>query len=219
MAKSSVMTDPSFRARTWLLAFVVVALFPQSALSACTDPPGPKVNWQRCNFDGLNLRGIDLAGARLRDASFFRADLSESDLQGTRSTRAKFVNAIAEAVNFDGAKLYQADFTKADLTGASLVGADLRLARMFRTTLRQADLTDAQLREADFTQADLSGATWTDGERICAEGSIGRWQVAANGTNLLSETCQSISIRQDSRLVVPEDNEDPVPHVGPAQTL
>ena len=55
-----------------------------------------------------------------------------------------------------------------------MVGADLRLARLFRATLRGADLTNARLGGADLNRADLSGATWTDGTRICAEGSIGR---------------------------------------------
>jgi uncharacterized protein YjbI with pentapeptide repeats len=45
---------------------------------------------------------------------------------------------------------------------------------MFRAILRDADLTDAQLTGADMTRADLSGATWTDGQRVCAEGSVGR---------------------------------------------
>ena len=60
------------------------------------------------------------------------------------------------------------------VTGASLIGADLRRARLFRAILRNANLTDARLKGADLARADLSGATWTDGERICAEGSIGR---------------------------------------------
>ncbi|MFQ6018360.1 MAG: pentapeptide repeat-containing protein [Kiloniellaceae bacterium] len=147
---------------------------PGSARAACTDPPGPEVNWQRCGFDGLDLKGVDLAGARLRDGSFFRADLTGSDLSKVRAFRAKFVNAILRNANLDGAKLSEADFTKADLTGASLVGADLRRVRLFHANLRDANLTDARLRGADLTQADLSGVTWVDGKRICAEGSSGR---------------------------------------------
>ena len=38
----------------------------------------------------------------------------------------------------------------------------------------EADLTGVKLGGADLTLADLSGATWTDGKRVCSEGSIGR---------------------------------------------
>ena len=37
-----------------------------------------------------------------------------------------------------------------------------------------ADLSGATVRGTDFGGADLSGATWTDGKRVCAEGSIGQ---------------------------------------------
>jgi hypothetical protein len=138
------------RAPTLLLAVLVAAGLgsfanPRPAVAGCTEPPGPGVNWQRCTFDGLK-----------------------------EAYRAKFVNAGLQGAVFDGAKLYEADLTKADLTGASLVGVDLRRARLYRAVLRDANLTSAQLKGADLTRADLSGATWTDGERVCAEGSVGR---------------------------------------------
>jgi hypothetical protein len=143
-------------ARTGGLPFLTVLLLvtmQSPALASCTDPPGPGVNWQRCAMDGLDLREMDLSGAR---------------------SRSKFVNSTMPDVVLDGAKLYEADLTKADLTGASMVGVDLRRARLFRANLRDANLTDARLQGADLTRADLSGATWTDGERVCAEGSVGR---------------------------------------------
>ena len=167
-----------FRGEALLAAVIALLagfLWPAGpVLAACTDPPAPGVNWQRCNFDSLDLRDLDLTGARLRDGSFFRADLSGSNLSETESMRAKFVNTKMNGVVLDRAMLYEADLTKADLTDASLVGTDLRRARLFRANLRGADLTDARLQGADLTRADLSGATWSDGKRICAEGSVGR---------------------------------------------
>lgn len=156
------------------LAMASLPFFAASAHAACTDPPGPGVNWQRCNFDGLDLTNLDLQGARLRGSSFFRTDLSGSDLSETESLRAKFINSTLTGVTFEGAKLYEADLTKADLSSATLIGVDLRRARLYRANLRGANLTGAQLKGADLTRVDLSGATWSDGERVCAEGSIGR---------------------------------------------
>lgn len=144
------------------------------ALAACTDPPAPQVNWQRCVLDGLEFQKVDLTGARLRDASFFRADLSKANLTEIGGYRTKFVNAVLRDARLDGAELSAADFTKADLTGATLTEADLRRVRFFGAILRGADLTGARLTGADFTRANLSGATWVDGNRVCAEGSIGR---------------------------------------------
>lgn len=157
-----------------LALFMAVPLFPRLAEAACTDPPRPGVNWQRCTFDRQDLKGVDLQGARLRDGSFFRSDLSGSNLSDSQSPRVKFVNATLHEVRFDGANLYQADMTKADLSGSSFAGADLRQARLFQSNLQGVDLTGARLNGADLTQADLSGATWTDGETICAENSLGR---------------------------------------------
>ena len=154
--------------RTWLLALLLVLFAPLSAaLADCTDPPAPGVNWRRCIFDRLEFREVDLTGAELRDVSFYRADLSGSVFDAVKAFRAKFVNATL-------ADLREADLTKADLSGADLATADLRRARLFEANLRGADLTAAKLGGADLTYADLSGATWTDGERVCREGSVGR---------------------------------------------
>jgi uncharacterized protein YjbI with pentapeptide repeats len=157
------------------VALALVCLVQASdARAACTDPPAPEVNWQRCILDGQDLRDVDLSSARLRDASFFRADLSRSDLTGVSGFKAKFFNAVMREAKLDEAKLSEADFTKADLTGASMAGADLRRVRFFDAVLREADLTGARLTGADMTRANLSGATWVDGKRVCAEGSLGR---------------------------------------------
>lgn len=158
--------------------FVAAALMTLStggaAQASCADPPGPGVNWQRCNLDGLNVKDIDLSGAKLIDVSFFRADLSGSNLTESDAYRAKFVSAKLVGTNFEQARVFQADFSRADLSGASFSGADMRRARLYKANLRGADLTGARMFDADLTRADLSGATWTDGKRVCAEGSIGR---------------------------------------------
>ncbi len=158
-------------ALSWL---ALSCLWSSPAKAACTDPARPGVDWNRCYHEGRNLGQADLTGAILREARFNRADLSNSKLDGTDGRRAKFVSASLKGVSFDGANLTEADFTKADLTGASFKNANLRSARLFQAILRGADLTGARLERADFLNADLSGARWTDGETVCAEGSISR---------------------------------------------
>jgi len=82
---------------------LLASLLPAAtARAACTDPPASEVNWQRCILDGLELKGVDLSGARLRDGSFFRSDLSGSDLSGVNGFRAKFVNTELRETRFDG---------------------------------------------------------------------------------------------------------------------
>ena len=144
------------------------------AEAACTDPARPGVDWSRCYFEERNLAGVDISSGRLRDARFNRTDLSNSNLTGIDGRRAKFITANLAGTRFDKARLTEADFTKADLTAASFRGADLRRARLFRAILRGADLTAARMNGADLLNADLSGATWSDGQTVCAEGSIGQ---------------------------------------------
>jgi len=156
------------------LAVLLLLPFGESAVAACTDPPGAEADWQRCNFDGFDWSEVNLAGARLREASFIRADLSGADLSEIEGHRVKFINTTMPGVSLRGARLFQADMTKADLTGADLSDTDLREARLFQAVLRDANLTGARIGNADFGFADLSGATWINGEHVCREGSIGR---------------------------------------------
>ncbi len=144
-----------------------------SAQAACSDPPAPGVNWQRCLMNGVDLGGVDLTGAKLRDNSHFRSALDRARLVAVDGFRAKFVNASLVGADLSRGKFSEADFTKADLGRARLVNTDLRRAKLFRAVLRGADLSGARLQGADTGKADFSGATWTDGQKVCAEGSIG----------------------------------------------
>ena len=162
-----------------LFLFTGMLFLSGGAEAACTDPPGPGADWQRCTLgcgylDNLDLTGVNLAGARLREASFLRASLIGANLEGVSAHRVKFINANLSNARLVNANLSRADFTKANLSGADLTGADLRNAEFYRADLTGANLTNAQTVGADLTRADVSGATWTDGKRICKPGSIGR---------------------------------------------
>jgi len=161
----------------WILPVLLLLFAAPPALAqndSCAEPAHAGVDWRRCYHDGRDLTQNDLSAANLREATFQRSDLSGSNLKGANAYRAKFISAVLKNVSFEGADLIEADFTKADLTGASLKGADLRRARFYRATLKGADLTGARLTGADFLYADLTGARWTDGQHVCAEGSLGQ---------------------------------------------
>ncbi len=152
----------------------VAAITSTPAQAGCNDPAGPGVDWRRCYMEERPFAGVDLTGADLDQARFNRSDLSTAVLRDADARRAKFLSATLIGADLTGAYLREADFTKADLTGAILRDADLTGARFFRAILREADLTDALLNRTDILEADLSGARWIDGERICAEGSLGQ---------------------------------------------
>lgn len=157
------------------LLLLAIAAFPALAQAAdCTAPGEPGVDWQRCYLDGKDLSGHDLSGSRLRETSFQRAKLANVNLAGADAYRARFISADMRGARLDGGVFVEADFTKADLAGASLKNVDLGRARFFRASLRGADLTGARMPAAELLNADLSGVRWTDGKRICAEGSIGQ---------------------------------------------
>ncbi len=140
----------------------------------CNAPAATSVDWQRCYADERDLSGHILTGARLRETSFQRAILNGVKLDKVDAYRARFVSAVMAGAHMDGGQFMEVDFTKADLSGASLRDTDLRRAKFFRASLRGADLTGAKTGGTDFFNADLSGARWTDGIKVCAEGSLGQ---------------------------------------------
>lgn len=143
-----------------------------AAEAACSDPPAPKVDWRRCNFDRYPLSGIDISQANLDNASFNWAILEAARLDGINGGRVTFSRAKLAHASFKGAQLRDADFSQADLAEADLSGANLIDANFQSAVLRGANLSGARIRDADFFRADLSGATWIDGKHVCAEGSI-----------------------------------------------
>ncbi|MEH6630780.1 MAG: pentapeptide repeat-containing protein [Halopseudomonas aestusnigri] len=169
---------PNNRVMIYFLRFstllLTLILFSLPAAAACTDPPAPEADWQRCNMDGLNFDEVDLSSAKLRDTSFIRGSLNKVNFQKVSAYRAKFVSASLTEANFSQASLLEVDLTKANLTSANFTNANLGRARLFKAILRGANLTKAKLKGADLTKANLSGAIWVDGEKVCAEGSIGR---------------------------------------------
>lgn len=140
----SMIITASFKRSSIFAAAVVLSLtITTTAFAACSDPASRGVDWSGCNKSGTDLKGAFLTAAMLQDTNLSNANLS-------------------------GAALQDAILTGADLTGANLTGADLFAAELPNAILTGADLTGVNL-----TGAGLSYATWTDGKKICAQGSVG----------------------------------------------
>ena len=107
-----------------------------------------RLNWAGCDKSGAGLHNAALGGANLTGTNLAKADLSHADL---------------------GAALVR----DADLSGANLQGAILSAAYFDRVNMKGANLSQAVMTGGTYLEVDFSGATWTDGEKVCAPGSVG----------------------------------------------
>jgi len=113
---------------------------------------GTKSLWKEAD-----LRWADLEGARLDNAAFNLADLSQ----------ANFTNASLCGSSFIGATIEGTVFTGADLTCATLRGLELNQCELSGACFDSADLTGCNcegvnLPEANFRNANLTNTYWTD---------------------------------------------------------
>lgn len=104
-----------------------------------------KADLQRTNLQDAYLAPMGAAGT-LKEADFYRADLSGASLKEARAQEAKFYQARLQDTIFKGADLRNANFFEADLTGANfadalLDGASFKGARNIPVELT-ADLDD-----------------------------------------------------------------------------
>ncbi len=156
-----------------ILLVAMCAAFDAAHAADCSELPRPGIDWRSCDLSRSNFPGAQLIGANLRGAALSNADLSGADFSAIDGYRVRFVESVLIGASFEGAKLTDARFDRAELTGASFVGASARGVKFIFADLKGVDFTGATLRNADFTGADLTGAIWTDGMKICAEGSLG----------------------------------------------
>ncbi len=108
----------------------------------------PQINWSDCEKPEAALAGADLHGAILRGVDLRNADLQQADLRAADLSDAHMPGANLKDAATLGIYLRGANLSGADLSGTALTGSDL-------------------------TGVELTGATWTDGETVCAEGSVG----------------------------------------------
>jgi uncharacterized protein YjbI with pentapeptide repeats len=137
------------------------------------------------SFKDANLNFANLESAKLFQAVFDGADLTNANLNNVDCSLCSFKYANLSNVSFIGAKfprvsvmenvnIYRHEVTYAVqyFNSATLVNADFSNADLSGAVFNGANLRGAKFNSHIFNGANLSGATWIDG-RICAEGSIG----------------------------------------------
>ncbi|MBI2799390.1 MAG: pentapeptide repeat-containing protein [Gammaproteobacteria bacterium] len=128
----------------------------------CEAPAAPRVIWDFCSKQAVDLHGADLHASSLRNTALVGANLADSNLEG-----ANFAYADLTAANLAGA-----DATALKLTGASLRGTNLTDAKLSGADLEYADLSGANIAGVNWAKARLGNAIWTTGAS-CAPQSIG----------------------------------------------
>ncbi|MCB2082187.1 MAG: pentapeptide repeat-containing protein, partial [Rickettsiales bacterium] len=109
----------------WVMAVLCTlgVLAYNTVLASCYEAPAEGVQWRRCYMDGEDFSGLSLEKAELRESSFTRATLHQTNLRHTDARRAKFIRTILTEAQFTNANLREADFTKANADGADFSGA------------------------------------------------------------------------------------------------
>lgn len=147
--------------RSWLLALLLMALAVPSVEAACSDGPGPGVDWSRCQKHHKIIRERDLRGARFDGASLTATDLMGSNLSGASLVGSDLMHSRLSGANLAGADLTKIQGSRSEFEGADLAGATLIKAVLLRASLRNAILSNADLSKAELGRADMSGADLT----------------------------------------------------------
>mmetsp|Transcript_43336 Transcript_43336/g.139160 ORF Transcript_43336/g.139160 Transcript_43336/m.139160 type:complete len:351 (-) Transcript_43336:138-1190(-) len=114
------------------------------------------------SFRHAMMAGVVLSKGSFEGADFWRADLSEAQLESTTCSRCEFEWAILVRARMAGAVLQDAKLGYATLQGADLQNADLTrvdfsLANLGGVTLKGAKFSGADVRGVSFKGADTTG--------------------------------------------------------------
>ncbi|MBI3771234.1 MAG: pentapeptide repeat-containing protein [Gammaproteobacteria bacterium] len=129
----------------------------------CAAAPGPKVNWNNCFMQGIDLQQINMRGAEAMNANF----------SGSNFSGVVLADADLSYTNLSMSEMVQSDFRFAKLVGAAFQGSNLQGADLSGSDLSYADFWGADLSGAKLEGAKLDRAIWVD-RTICAMGSVGR---------------------------------------------
>lgn len=129
----------------------------------CDAAPAKGVNWNSCNFVGLQAIKVNLSQAQLNGTNLLNANLFGTNFAGANIAYANFTQANLSFAEMQYTQAKGANFTQADLSNVNLSHADLSYA----------DFKQAKLVNTELSDAVLDHAIWVDG-KICETGSIGK---------------------------------------------
>jgi uncharacterized protein YjbI with pentapeptide repeats len=156
---------------TWVPSIMRVAHNSPFADLTDTDdflkPPGWKgktddVDQEFANIRGTNLNSMNLRYAFARDAFLPKAQLSESDLEGSTFASADLRQANLQGANLEFANLNNTLMQRAKLDGAHLEHSFAQGIQLHAAFLRDSHLESANLQYASLIDADLSRAELKD---------------------------------------------------------
>lgn len=118
------------------------------------------------NLSGRDLKRIKLKGATLFETNLSNTDLSEADFGPWEHELepAAFVTTNLSQADLSGANLSRANLSHAYLSYANLRGADLSDVDLSTANLHDADLSGSILLGADLSLTDLEGAIFNEAE-------------------------------------------------------
>lgn len=163
---SMMLITPFLAVILGVMIWVIWEYKPESKVSNvadCAAAPGPKVNWNNCFMQGIDLQQINMRGAEAMNANFSGSNFSGVDL----------ADANLSYSNLSMSEMAQADLRFAKLVGAAFQGSNLQGADLSGSDLSYADFWGADLSGAKLEGAKLDRAIWVD-RTMCAMGSIGK---------------------------------------------
>ena len=151
---------------TFLLVASTISELPglnvSTAQAACGDGAAPGVDWQNCRKRNLIMQDFDFSSS-----NFSRADLSASDLRGTKLDSANFfktnllraslAGATARDANFEGVIASRTDFSGGDYTGANFSKAEISRSNFSGSNLQGVDMSKSEFSRVVFSSSNLNG--------------------------------------------------------------
>jgi uncharacterized protein YjbI with pentapeptide repeats len=114
-----------------------------------------------CLVEDVDLTPVDLAGIHVRDSSFKRVGLSETDLTASDLSRVKF-----SAANLRGALLSQSliratSFFSSELIEGRFDGSTMSNTSFYSSTMGNADFSGARIQSSMFNGCELFGVSFS----------------------------------------------------------
>jgi len=117
-------------------------------------------------------------GATKAEVSFYRANMSGTDMRGANMSYADMSYANMSYANMRGADMSYADMRGADMSYADMRGANMSYANMSGANMRGADMRGADMSYADMRGANMSYANMSGANMRGADmrGAVGNME-------------------------------------------